>query len=376
MQTIFRRIIKNSKYEKRYTSTYTVVVLTNLKEPKKIEVLDALFEDAWEAHLQNFLILTFDQSIQAWTLMTYFPFKFDCETLSYRVIETFTNDNYTAEMKIPFKEVFPEKMLNMKKCPVLVSVVEVEPYVIVREKNNYNLDGIDVKIMLEIAKHMNFTPKFIKPKVGRGRGVVYKNGTATGAMQQVINGEADVTIGSYMETVDRSLWLSPTTTYMQEKMGFAVRDKSIAPSSLNHLMGPFSFNSWTLILTTLILAALFILITKLLKAHYRRFLIGGKLHRAPILTAFHLAIGGSIDNPRMKQRRYFGTFARTLTMLWILLFFFIRSSYEGGLFTLFNKPPHFSKCDTFEKIRAHQCKVISPDSGIHFLTSFNTTLSQ
>lgn len=375
METIFRRIIRTSKYEERNTSTYTVVVLTNLKEDTQIEILDTLFKDAWKAHLQNFLVLVFDRTIQAWTLMTYFPYEFDRGTLSHRVLETFTNENYTAEMRIPFKKVFPEKMLNMKKCPVDVSVVIIEPYVIVRRKNS-DLDGIDVKIIWEIAKHMNFTPKFIKPKDGQERGVVYRNGTATGAMQQVIDGKANVTIGAYLQTVDRSHWLSPGATYMQEQIGFAVRDKCTAASSLNYLMGPFTTSTWILIFTTLCLPALFIPITKLLKGHHRQFLIGGKLHRTPILDAFHLAIGGSMNNPQMKHRRYFGTFARTLAMLWILLFFFIRSSYEGGLFTLFNKPPQFSKCDTFDKIKAHQCKVIAPDSGIHFLIPLNTTHNQ
>lgn len=180
MHSIFRRIIRNSKNDKRYTTSYTVAVLTDLKRQMQFEILDALLRDAWEAHLQNFLVLVFDQTIQAWLIMTYFPYQFDCEKLSHRVIETFTNENNTTEMKIPFKKVFPEKMLNMKKCPIYVSAVEVEPYVIVREKINYDLDGIDVKIIWEIANHMNFTPKFIKTKDGQERGVVHKNGTATG----------------------------------------------------------------------------------------------------------------------------------------------------------------------------------------------------
>lgn len=368
--------MRQSKNKRRSSTTvYALAILTNVEETKKIEMLNTLFGDAWEVHISNFLVLVFDNVIQAWKLMTYFTFESDCVTLSHRTIETFTNENYTSAMKIPFKNVFPEKMLNMKKCPVVMSVVEIEPYVIDRG-NDSELDGIDVKIVMEIAKHMNFTPKFIKPKDGQRRGVAYENGTVTGAMQQVINGEANLTIGAYMQTRNRSLWLSFGASHMQDISVFTFKDKYIRPSSLNHLMGPFSFNSWILIFTTLFVAALFILITKLLKVHHRRFLFGGKLHRTPILNALLLAIGGSISNRKMEKRYYFGTFARTLTMLWILLFFFIRSSYEGGLFTLFHQPPQIFKCDTFEKIRALQCKIIASEASVDSLISFNVSPSQ
>lgn len=364
------------KYRRNsFTTVHSLVVLTNINETKKLEMVNTLFEDAWKAHISNFLVLMFDNVIQAWTFMTYVSFEFDCVTLSHKIIETFTNDNYTREMKIPFEKLFPEKMQNMKKCPVHVSVAEIEPYVIFRTSNS-DFDGIDIKIVLEIGKHMNFTPKFIRPTDGQRRGVAYENGTMTGAMQLVLSGVANLTIGAYSQTRNRSMWLSFGAAYLQDISVFAFRNKYIPPSSLDHLMGPFSSSSWLLILTTICLAAIFILLTKRLNVQRRRFLIGGKLHRTPILNGFLLVIGGSISNRKMEQRRYFGTFARTLTMLWILLFFFIRSLYEGGLFTIFHKPPQSFKCDTFDKIRSHQCKVILSKSTVEFLVSLNVSPSQ
>lgn len=99
---------------------HPLVVLTNIEKTKNIEMVNTLFEDAWEAHISNLLVLASDKAIQAWTFIT-----------------------IQCEMKMPFKKLFPEKMLNMKKCPLYVSVADIEPYVITRA-NNLDFDDIDV----------------------------------------------------------------------------------------------------------------------------------------------------------------------------------------------------------------------------------------
>ena len=71
-------------------------------------------------------------------------------------------------------------------------------------------------------------------------------------------------------------------------------------------------------------------------------------------------LGYAVDNPRIAEHRYFGTFARTILMLWIILWLLIRSSYQGALYTHLQAQRFTSAFDTIEKIQASDCKIIVP----------------
>lgn len=372
--------MRESKHSLQFISIYTWVILTDASEKgsRNVQTLQAnLYQAALESNFSNLLTLSFDWIKRIWSLVTYTPFRINCFALSHRVIETFTPDNFTHRMNASFRSVFPIEIRNMNECPVHVSVAEVEPYVMIhRDQENVKFGGVDVRIVKEIAMHMNFTPKFIVPRNGEGRGIIYPNGSATGAMKRVIDGEANLTIGVYLLTQDRSVWFSPSVAYMQDRIGFAIRVHNIAPSSLGHLLGPLKYDAWLMIFTTICTAVTFLLLIKRLGTRQRTIVLGGKLYRTPILNALHIVIGGSISNPRMNDRRYFGSFARTMAILWILLFLFVRSSYEGGLFTFFHRPPVFSKCDSVEKVLAHKCKIIAHRSGVDHLLRLNASIDQ
>lgn len=162
-----------------------------------------------------------------------------------------------------------------------------------------------------------------------------------------------------------------SVSYMQEKAAFAIRERHLSPTSLNQLIGPLSSVVWIFILITFCISIAIILLTKFLPHHYRNFIIGGRNHRTPILNMFNLFLGGSMSNPRLRRRQYFGTFARTLTMHWILFSFFLRLTYEGALFTFFKEQRFYSKCDTFEKIKTSDCKIIATHSGVDTLSMLN-----
>lgn len=107
-------------------------------------------------------------------------------------------------------------------------------------------------------------------------------------------------------------------------------------------------------------AAIIILLTKKLNQKLRHFFIGGRLNRTPILNMWATVLGNPIENPRFAERRYFGTFARTIALLWIILWLLIRSSYEGALYTHLRGQRFTSAFDTIQKIQNTDCKIFVP----------------
>lgn len=152
------------------------------------ETSNKIFDLAWEMHLTNFHIITkVNRTEPIWSLITYLPYQRDCHTLTLKLMDTFTPENYTKQLKIPFSELYPEKMKNMNGCTVHIAVVHVEPYVIKYLNGTQPIfDGIDVRIVNEVANEMNFNAEFMQPKDGRQRGIIYENRTATGALRMVI----------------------------------------------------------------------------------------------------------------------------------------------------------------------------------------------
>lgn len=102
-----------------------------------------------------------------------------------------------------------------------------------------------------------------------------------------------------------------------------------------------------------------ILLTKKLTRKWRHFYIGGQVNRSPILNIWTVDLVKGIANPRITSGRNHGTFARTLLMFWILLWFVIRSCYEGALFNKFQNNRIESPFDTVDKVRASDCNILA-----------------
>lgn len=117
----------------------------------------------------------------------------------------------------------------------------------------------------------------------------------------------------------------------------------------------------------LLLSSFIILLTKKLSRPLRHFLIGGQLNRTPILNLWTSVLGNSISNPQMSNRRNFGTFARTLIILWIFLWLIVRNSYQGALYTYLQANRVSSPYNTINKIQKSDCKIIASRSGYRFI---------
>lgn len=180
---------------------------------------------------------------------------------------------------------------------------------------------------------------------------------------KVYTGEANFTIGGYALSEERSLVFAASNQYLQASMGFCYKETF----GYYSLTAPLRSCIWMVIFILLTTTITVILLTKKLSRKCRHFIIGGKMNRTPILNMWASLLGVCISNPFIVHGRIFGTFARTLALLWILLWFVVRNSYQGTLYTFLQSHRLTSSYDTIIDFRASDYKVITSPAGYSFL---------
>lgn len=177
----------------------------------------------------------------------------------------------------------------------------------------------------------------------------------------------NITFGGYRLTEDRIRLLSSSVPYLQSSLGFAYKETKVHIFSIHRLFKPFTLPVWVLILILLFSSTLIILATKKLKRRWRHFFIGGRLNRTPLLNMWLLVLGKAIVNARIISGSNIGTFSRTITLLWIILWFLIRSYYEAALYTFLRNGELTLAYDTINKVTASDCKVLTGTSTLTYV---------
>lgn len=133
----------------------------------------------------NVLIKSENSSV--WTLYFYKPFTRNCNSFDIIEIGSFSPANYSKDLDVPLKNIFPPKLFKFHNCPLFISSFPFEPFIIIENELNGTIthDGIDVIIVNEISKTLNLVPIYVQPTDGENRGSIYPNGTTTGAIKMV-----------------------------------------------------------------------------------------------------------------------------------------------------------------------------------------------
>lgn len=159
-------------------------------------------------------------------------------------------------------------------------------------------------------------------------GVLYPNGSATGAMGTIINRKADFAIGKFAMTLLRNQHMKPSISYFSSPLIIVVPPGEPF-TSLEKLMKPFRDLIWTFVMAILIIA--FAVIT-LLKWKFdesvQKFVFGAR-NASPYLNTLNVFLGGSLAQSQSPKRN----FARTILCFFMLYCLVVRNSYTGALFT-------------------------------------------
>lgn len=174
---------------------------------------------------------------------------------------------------------------------------------------------------------------------------------------KVVDGYANLTLGAFTRTYERDKIMTATHTYVQVTLSFAISPKRDISTSLGKLIAPFNIYVWLSMILTLSSGIIIIFYTKSLSRSQRHFIIGGRVNRTPILNMIGTSLGGAMTNRYLNRLRLFGTFSRTMLMIWLLSCLILRGSYQGALYDYFRKKVLSSPYDTVQKLFASDCKL-------------------
>lgn len=155
----------------------------------------------------------------------------------------------------------------------------------------------------------------------------------------------------------------PTISYYSVAIHFVFNINEEFASPFSRLFAPFTTSLWIFIITFVTCSTLFVLLTKHLPMKKRHFLIGGRMNRTPVFNMLHLVFDGAIANRIMiTKKQYFGTFSRSLTIIWIFGFLIIRNAYQSSLYTYLQEQRLPSPYDTLDKVNRSGVIVnVTPD---------------
>lgn len=246
-------------------------------------------------------------------LISFIPFNNEkCNDVSEKLISEYTNGSWSTE------NFLPNEFKNLHGCSIKISAVDNAPAVIKTTFPNgsYALDGIDVKLIREAAKTLNFFADIESSE--KDHGALFEiNRTATGNVRHAISGNADMLLGSYYLTRIRTVILSNTHPYRWDSTRIVVASAEVY-SPLEKLLLPFDSLFFAALGGTVILG--FVCLHML-----QRTVNDSSVNLLNLITVL---LGGS--QTRLPRKLY----------LKILFFSFasfcliVRTSYQGSLFKI------------------------------------------
>ena len=329
----FRNFFENLSPQYFLHDGYILVVLVS----GMMLELPLVTEQFWNINMFNINFIVDDSG--RILLLTFKPFDVNsCGDTSPFIINEYVNGSYLSSA------FFPQKIKNLHECHIKVVTFNCPPMVMIRrtKNNSYDISGIDGELLKGIAKILNFTIQIVNISDTIRWGTLDDNGTSTGAMKMVIDGEVDFTIGMYTITSLRNKYMTSSQSY------FTIPFLLIIPpgaqfSPFKKLFRPFRDVVWILILLTFVIGFVVIFVVKFQSNVIKDFVLGIK-NDTPFLNIFNIFFGGSMN--LMPSRN----FARFLLTTFVIFCFVIRTLYQGALFQFLQKEDRAKEAQTIDEL--------------------------
>lgn len=291
---------------------YYIIVLQFYKDENDLK---KSFQVLFDMLIVNAQILVLNNENQEEVLIyTYFPFEENnCEKINPIIWNIFKNGNLTEK-----KIVFPNKVENMNGCKIKIAVFEKPPFIFCKKINNKTkISGIEGMLLNSISKTINFTLDVTIVKEEQFQSMLTTRKVLKDIFQDISIGGRGLASAEYRMKYDSS----KAYIYVSLSFVFPLEDWE---TSYEKFFRPFTVNTWFSICLMFGFSAIFIIILKLTKRKTRNFIIGTT--DTPFFDMISIFLNHPIARPATR------TFARTLTIHWILLSLIISAAYQGTLF--------------------------------------------
>lgn len=287
----------------------------------EIEGIDETFAVLWQKNIYNINVIY--EKGRFVEMKTFLPFNgTKCGDSTPKLVGKFDQGNFTGNIE----SIFPTKFKNLHNCPIRVATYE-EPLSVIRTKNsddNYSLSGIDVGLLSELANILNFNKQISLLNVVEPWGVIYLNGTVTGAFGDLVNGKADIVMGSMFLQTARLVLAASSVPYHNIPVVFVIFGNQ-KPSIFEKLSKPLDNFVWIGIILTLGFGAFFALLIDWKFKAVKKLFFGAEIHH-PITDMIMIVLG--ISQPKLPKQN----FSRFILTILLVNFMVLRSAYQGKLY--------------------------------------------
>ncbi|KAL7745065.1 hypothetical protein ACLKA6_008130 [Drosophila palustris] len=312
---------------------YYCIVYTG-QERDRLDTIKLIFRRLFAIYVINVNVFVENRQTGQVQVYSYYPYRSQrCQSSQPVHYATFYGGLGTApQIHVDNHTLFfDHKLDDMHGCPLVIVTMQHRPFVIIENDDNApngrRMHGIEGMLFYLLAERMNFSIQIIE-QTDHDRGIVLPNGTITGAMRRIVDGEANITFGAFMYSQERALYMLPTITYTSFPIVLVVPGgHQLSP--LQRLTKPLGDMTWLCVLCSFILGLGLIGVLQVIVAvpRLRRFLLGEN-NRMPCLALWCTLLGGLHQYPARRN------FARYLLMLWLLQTLVLRAAYTGELYIM------------------------------------------
>ncbi|XP_034672140.1 uncharacterized protein LOC117903812 [Drosophila subobscura] len=306
---------------------YFIIVYTG-REAQPLETIKIMFRRLLNIYVLNVnVFLTRRGIVQMYTYYPYGPHR--CQSSLPVYYGSFQGVPSTAEFGLR-RKLFPSKLTNMHGCELIAVTFEHRPYVRIDDDanspNGRRLHGIEGMIFNSLAERMNFTINLVE-RQDKDRGQIMPNGSVTGILQMILEGEANITFVCFMYSKERSDVMLPSISYTNFPIVLVIPGGGTM-KPLERLMKPFRYIIWSCLIVSLLIGLSLIAVLQLLPVPAVRELVLGRSNRLPCLGLWYSLLGGlALHTPRRNFSRY-------LLVMWLLETLVLRAAYTGQLYLI------------------------------------------
>ena len=329
----FQRFYSEINSERFDYGGFYLIVLTN----GMIQEIQQIFTSLWSIFIYNVNILVEDNDGNI-LMITFMPFK---ENECGQTTPTIINSYQTQFSAWKSQIFFPRKINNLFKCPIKIAIFETPPFV-TKSSETGRISGSDIELVNGLAEALNFRLDLNFLTEPGSWGTIHENGTSTGALRKVINGEIDLTVGGWYLTKLRHKYMSISESYYSMPL-ILIIPPGAQLTAFEKLFRPFHNIVWIILILTLLFGVVIIFIINLQSNKIKKFIFGMETSQ-PYFNMLIALAGGSLTVLPSRN------FARFLLMIFLLFCLVIRTLYQGALFQFLQTDDREKEAQTIDEL--------------------------
>lgn len=334
----FEKIMANTSTKSHDFHGYFTIIWMNTKRYHTREILEMM----WKRQIYKVVVVSLENSLIKAHNFNPFSNKSCSDTKPHEVLNV---SNY-----------FDHTLKDMNQCPVNVHAPVWAPFIFIDD--NGNPTGRDFEFVKIIEKYLNFTMNLTILQEPAGWGMLYSNGTATGAMEKLLKGETDIIFGDFYLRQSRIKYMDPSEEYFKAEIVFVV-PPGRSLESIEKLLQPFSRPVWICFSFSIIFGLVIIAIINFwTKRIYEARILN------LILKATSIIFGVSTAHPKR-------TFHRMIFISITIGCLVLESAYNGSLFRFLQKDSNLNEVQSIDEMITNDFMFYNYDSMLEVIEQNN-----